>query len=73
MDESRDFMQWLGQDMSLKILMSLEDPSDLVRISAVSISWHQFGEFNCCFCLFSSFYCVFLLIFSKGEGKFNYI
>ncbi|KAL8543909.1 hypothetical protein ACS0TY_004457 [Phlomoides rotata] len=42
MDESRDFIQWLGQDMSLKILMSLEDPCDLVRISCVSISWHQF-------------------------------
>ncbi|PIN04534.1 hypothetical protein CDL12_22931 [Handroanthus impetiginosus] len=42
MDESRDFMQWLGQDMSLKILMSLEDPSDLARASAVSSSWRQF-------------------------------
>ncbi|KAI3458192.1 hypothetical protein Pfo_014855 [Paulownia fortunei] len=42
MDGSRDFIQWLGQDMSVKILMCLEDPSDLVRTSAVSSSWRQF-------------------------------
>ncbi|KAK6132125.1 hypothetical protein DH2020_034116 [Rehmannia glutinosa] len=42
MDGSRDFIQWLGQDMALKILMCLEDPSDLVRTSAVSRSWRHF-------------------------------
>lgn len=44
MDESRDFVKWLGQDMSIKILMCLNDPSDLVRTSAVSRSWREFGE-----------------------------
>lgn len=43
---SKDFIEWLGQDVSLKILMCLEDPSDLVRTSAVSSSWRRFGEFN---------------------------
>ncbi|KAL3647371.1 hypothetical protein CASFOL_008339 [Castilleja foliolosa] len=42
MDASRDFIHWLGEDMSLKILMCLDDPSDLVRTSAVSSSWRQF-------------------------------
>ncbi|KAK6135304.1 hypothetical protein DH2020_030946 [Rehmannia glutinosa] len=42
MDGSRDFIQWLGQDMALKILLCLEDPSDLVRTSAVSRSWRHF-------------------------------
>ncbi|KAK4431525.1 F-box protein [Sesamum alatum] len=42
MDGSMDFIQWVGEDMSLKILMCLEDPSDLVRTSAVSSSWRQF-------------------------------
>ncbi|KAL0317751.1 UNVERIFIED_CONTAM: F-box protein [Sesamum angustifolium] len=42
MDGSMDFIQWVGEDMSLKILMCLEDPSDLVRTGAVSSSWRQF-------------------------------
>ncbi|XP_057798555.1 F-box protein At4g00755 [Salvia miltiorrhiza] len=42
MDEGRDFVQWLGQDMSVKILMCLDDPCDLVRTSAVSRSWREF-------------------------------
>ncbi|XP_011076217.1 F-box protein At4g00755-like isoform X1 [Sesamum indicum] len=42
MDGSLDFIQWVGEDMSLKILMCLEDPSDLVRTGAVSSSWRQF-------------------------------
>ncbi|KAK6155766.1 hypothetical protein DH2020_010014 [Rehmannia glutinosa] len=42
MDGSRDFIQWLGQDMALKILLCLEDPSDFVRTSAVSRSWRHF-------------------------------
>lgn len=37
-----DFMQCLGPDMSIKILMCLEDPSDLVRVSSVSTSWRHF-------------------------------
>lgn len=44
MDESRDFVKWLGQDMPMKILAYLNDPSDLVRASAVSRSWREFGE-----------------------------
>lgn len=46
MDESRDFVKWLGQDMSIKILMCLNDPSDLVRTSAVSRSWREFVVAN---------------------------
>ncbi|XP_071706825.1 F-box protein At4g00755-like [Rutidosis leptorrhynchoides] len=42
MDDCCDFIQWLGVDMSIKILMCLDNPSDLVRASAVSISWRQF-------------------------------
>nr|XP_033511650.1 F-box protein At4g00755-like isoform X2 [Nicotiana tomentosiformis] len=42
MERCGDFMQWLLPDMSIKILMCLEDPSDLVRVSAVSSSWRQF-------------------------------
>ncbi|CAH9059517.1 unnamed protein product [Cuscuta epithymum] len=41
MEDCIDFTQWLGPDMSIKILSCLEDPSDLVRASAVSTSWHQ--------------------------------
>lgn len=39
-----DFMQCLGPDMSIKILMCLEDPSDLVRVSSVSTSLRHFGK-----------------------------
>ncbi|KAK6936415.1 F-box domain [Dillenia turbinata] len=37
-----DFIHWLPPDMTVKILMYLEDPSDLVRVSAVSSSWRRF-------------------------------
>lgn len=37
-----DFVHWLEEDMSFKILTSLDKPSDLVRVSCVSGSWHQF-------------------------------
>lgn len=37
-----DFVQCLLPDMSIKILTCLEDPSDLIRVSAVSSSWRQF-------------------------------
>lgn len=72
MDASRDFIKCLGQDMSLKILMCLEDPSDLVRTSAVSRSWRQFGEFTLLnYCLFdycSLVYYAFLLNFLGEQG-----
>ena len=44
MGGGNDFMDWLGPDMSIKVLMCLEDPSDLVRASTVSKSWRQFGK-----------------------------
>lgn len=37
-----DFLERLGRDLSSKILMCLEDPSDLVRASTVSRSWRHF-------------------------------
>ncbi|KAE9621021.1 hypothetical protein Lal_00019193 [Lupinus albus] len=37
-----DFIQWLGPDMSIKILTHLDDPCDLAHVSSVSSSWHQF-------------------------------
>ncbi|GAU40163.1 hypothetical protein TSUD_292680 [Trifolium subterraneum] len=37
-----DFIQWLGLDMSIKVLSYLDDPCDLVRVSSVSRSWNQF-------------------------------
>uniref|UniRef100_A0A5B6Z189 F-box domain-containing protein n=1 Tax=Davidia involucrata TaxID=16924 RepID=A0A5B6Z189_DAVIN len=46
MEGCRDFIQWLGPDISIKILMCLEDPSDIVRVSSVSTSWHQFVVAN---------------------------
>ncbi|KVI10120.1 F-box domain, cyclin-like protein [Cynara cardunculus var. scolymus] len=45
MEDCCDFIQWLGADMSIKILMCLDNPADLVRASAVSSSWRQFGKF----------------------------
>jgi hypothetical protein len=41
-----DFLDRLGIDLSSKILMNLEDPSDIVRVSSVSRSWRHFGELN---------------------------
>ncbi|KAL1357517.1 hypothetical protein HN51_009409 [Arachis hypogaea] len=37
-----DLLQWLGPDMSIKVLTHLDDPCDLVRVSTLSRSWHQF-------------------------------
>ncbi|KAE7999792.1 hypothetical protein FH972_004189 [Carpinus fangiana] len=37
-----DFLDRLGIDLSSKILMNLEDPSDIVRVSSVSRSWRHF-------------------------------
>nr|GMC98490.1 F-box protein At4g00755-like [Ipomoea batatas]GMD02227.1 F-box protein At4g00755-like [Ipomoea batatas] len=42
MEDCGNFIQWLGPDMSMKILACLEDPSDFVRVGAVSSSWRQF-------------------------------
>ncbi|GAV72485.1 F-box-like domain-containing protein [Cephalotus follicularis] len=42
MDNYGDFLQYLGPDMSIKILMHLDDPSDLVRVCSVSKTWRQF-------------------------------
>ncbi|KAK3008623.1 hypothetical protein RJ639_013810 [Escallonia herrerae] len=42
MEGCGDFIQLLGPDMSINILMFLEDPSDLVRASTVSSLWRNF-------------------------------
>nr|DAD48009.1 TPA_asm: hypothetical protein HUJ06_017946 [Nelumbo nucifera] len=42
MENCYDFISWLGRDVSSTILKFLEDPADLVRVSAVSRSWRQF-------------------------------
>ncbi|XP_028122234.1 F-box protein At4g00755-like isoform X1 [Camellia sinensis] len=42
MEGCGDLLQSLGPDLSMKILMCLEDPSDLVRVCSVSSSWRQF-------------------------------
>ncbi|KAJ7951073.1 F-box protein [Quillaja saponaria] len=39
MGSSMDFFNWLDPDMSIKILMCLDDPADFVRVSSVSRSW----------------------------------
>ncbi|KAH0689748.1 hypothetical protein KY289_017106 [Solanum tuberosum] len=43
MEGCGDFVQCLLPDMSIKILSCLDDPADLIRVSAVSSSWRQFG------------------------------
>ncbi|XP_043697024.1 F-box protein At4g00755-like [Telopea speciosissima] len=42
MENCSDFLPWLGPDVSIKILLNLDDPVDLVRASAVSRAWHEF-------------------------------
>ncbi|KAK8557804.1 hypothetical protein V6N13_008191 [Hibiscus sabdariffa] len=42
MKNGDDFLNLLPPDLSMKIFTSYEDPSDLVRISAVSRSWRHF-------------------------------
>ncbi|GFY92616.1 F-box family protein [Actinidia rufa] len=42
METQTDFLQWLQFDMVLKILMSLDDPCDLIRASVLSRCWHHF-------------------------------
>lgn len=41
MEYRKDFLSCLDSDTSLKILMCLDDPSDLVRVSCVSRSWRH--------------------------------
>ncbi|GKD77151.1 F-box protein-like protein isoform X1, partial [Tanacetum coccineum] len=41
-----DFIEWVGADMSFKIFMFLDNPTDLVRASAVSSSWRNFVVAN---------------------------
>ncbi|OMO97915.1 hypothetical protein COLO4_14268 [Corchorus olitorius] len=42
MDNCGDFIQLLGPDLSMKILMHLDNPADLIRVCLVSTSWRQF-------------------------------
>ncbi|CAI9771893.1 unnamed protein product [Fraxinus pennsylvanica] len=42
MKGSSDFVELLGPDLSMKIMMCLVDPSDLIRVRTVSISWREF-------------------------------
>lgn len=44
MENRWDFLEWLGPDASTAVLMLLDDPGDLVRVSSVSRSWRRFGE-----------------------------
>ncbi|KAI7731938.1 hypothetical protein M8C21_008950 [Ambrosia artemisiifolia] len=46
MEDCCDFIQWLGADMSMQILMCLDNPTDLVSASAVSSSWRRFVIMN---------------------------
>lgn len=46
MEGCGDFVQCLLPDMSIKILSCLDNPSDLIRVSAVSSSWRQFGNYS---------------------------
>ncbi|EOY23102.1 hypothetical protein QUC31_008098 [Theobroma cacao] len=42
MDNCCDFIKLLGPDMSMKILLHLDNPADLIRVCLVSSSWRQF-------------------------------
>ncbi|KAG1362310.1 putative F-box protein [Cocos nucifera] len=46
MENCWDFLEWLGPDTSTSVLMCLNDPSDIVRASAVSRSWRRFVIVN---------------------------
>ena len=39
-----NLIQWLGDDMSTKVFSYLDDPRDLIRVSAVSPSWKKIGK-----------------------------
>ncbi|GAU40162.1 hypothetical protein TSUD_292670 [Trifolium subterraneum] len=42
MKTNMDFIQWLGPDLLIKVFSCLDDPGDLVRVSAVCSSWEHF-------------------------------
>ncbi|KAL9240429.1 hypothetical protein vseg_014651 [Gypsophila vaccaria] len=42
MEQPSDFVERLEKDMSLKILLCLEEPRDLAAVSGVSKSWRRF-------------------------------
>ncbi|XP_016511733.2 F-box protein At4g00755 isoform X2 [Nicotiana tabacum] len=46
METHIDFVQWLDTDVSLNILMCLNDPADVVRAGSVSRLWHEFVVTN---------------------------
>lgn len=59
-----DLIQWLGDDMSLKVFSYLDNPRDLVRASAVSSSWNDFGKlFVFLLLAVLGFYHVYLYLF----------
>ncbi|KAG2330976.1 hypothetical protein Bca4012_019287 [Brassica carinata] len=67
-----DFVNKLDTDTSLSILSCLDDPSDLVRASAVSRSWRYFVikhslSKNLCFKLFHQLTCVDRVIETSNE------
>ncbi|GMJ03544.1 hypothetical protein HRI_004023600 [Hibiscus trionum] len=42
MDDCGDFIQLLGPNVSMKILMNLVNPSDLIQVCLVYSSWRRF-------------------------------
>lgn len=47
METCMDLLNLLEPDMSIKVLMCLDNPSDLVHASSVSRSWRRHGELRC--------------------------
>ncbi|XP_068650426.1 F-box protein At4g00755-like [Aristolochia californica] len=46
MGASGGFLELLCNDVSIDVLRRLDDPADLVRVSSISRSWHQFVANN---------------------------
>ncbi|XP_073001643.1 F-box protein At4g00755 isoform X1 [Typha latifolia] len=46
MENSWDFLEWLGSDTTTSVFSRLDDPADLVRAAAVSRSWRKFVVTN---------------------------
>ncbi|CAI0471951.1 unnamed protein product [Linum tenue] len=46
MGSGMDFFNWLDYDVLMKILLCLDDPADLVRVSSVSRTWRHFVVTN---------------------------
>ncbi|KAH0448481.1 hypothetical protein IEQ34_022281 [Dendrobium chrysotoxum] len=42
MESCRDFVDWLGPDASSSVFILLDNPTDLMSVSAVSRSWRRF-------------------------------